>query len=347
MRYLIIAILIIGTLPSMAQPTKYTAETPTDLEWIRKDGKFGLYHFKKELFVIEPQFEGAEFYGKDLSMVKKNNQYGIINHEGEVLTAMDFDTTINFSREIILVKKKNKFTLITKENLTGEASFGFAAKATKEKEYDQVIVSYSDDFAVVELDGKYGYINHKGDEVIKLTYDAATIFENGVAAVQKEGKWGAIEKNEKILIPFKYTYLSRFSNGYSVAQNGGGKWGIIDKKEATLFEFKYDFLTPMNDEGVSIAKQEGKYGLLNQEGKVIVPFEYDFDESYSGLPQICEGYIWFKKNGKWGTVNYAGQVVIAFQYDDLHSTDGDEARVFLGEKMQVIDSQGECLENCD
>jgi hypothetical protein len=346
MRYLIIALFIIGTLPSMAQPKQYTADTPTDLEWVQKDGKFGLYHFKKELFIIEPQYEAAEFYGKALSMVKNDNQYGIINHEGDALTSMDFDTTINFSDEIILAKKKNKFALIIKESLTGE-SLGFATKITKEKEYDQVIVSYSDDFAVVELGGKYGYIDHKGDEVIGLIYDAATIFEDGAAAVQKEGKWGAIEKNEKTLIPFKYNYLSRFSNGYSVAQNEDGKWGTIDKKEVALFEFKYDFLTPMNDEGVSIAKHDGKYGLLSQENQVIVPFEYDFDESYSGLPQICEGYVWLKKDGKWGTVNYSGKVVIAFQYDDLHSTDGDEARVFLGKKMQVIDNQGGCLENCD
>ena len=346
MRYLITALLLIGTLSAFAQSSKYVVETPTDLEWVEKDGKFGLYHFKKEIFVIEPKFDAAEFYGKNLSMVKENNQYGIINHEGDELTSMDFDTTINFSQEIILAKKKNKFSLVRKESLTEEL-FGFAASSTtKDREYDQVIVSYADDFAIVKLADKYGYIDYRGDEVIKLTYDAATIFENGAASVKKEGKWGVIEKDENILIPFKYAYLSRFSNGYSVGQNVEGKWGIINKNDSTLFKFEYDFLTPMNDEGISIAKKNGKYGLLNQRGKVIVPFEYDFDENYSGLPQVCEGYVWLKHAGKWGTVDYTGKVVIPFKYDDLHSTDGDEARVYLGERMQIIDSKGECLVNC-
>ena len=45
-------------------------------------------------------------------------------------------------------------------------------------------------------DGKYGYVDKKGNTVIDYIYDDATEQnEYGYAAVKKDGKWGSINKN--------------------------------------------------------------------------------------------------------------------------------------------------------
>ena len=345
MRYLVF-ILIVACISfqAVAQPTKEQVKTPTNLEWVEKDGKYGLYNFRTKKFKIEPTYDAAEFYGEEISMVKKDGKYGIITHEGENF-GMVYDTTINFSNQIIVAKYKGKFQLLQKDNFSND---GMAFAATnKTKDYDQVIVSYTDDFAVVELDGKFGYINEYGEEVIPLKYNGATLFDDGVATVKKKEKWGAIDKANELVIPFQYKTMSGYSNGGAIAQNRRGSWGMVDKEGIVIIEFKYQFLTVTNTEGVALAKYKGKFGIINKLGNTVVPFKYDFQTQYSGLMHICQGYIWLIKDGKWGTVDFEGNTIIPFIYDDLYSSDGDVARVYLGDKMQIVDKEGKCLENCE
>jgi len=312
---------------------------------VEKDNQWGLFNFKSKKYIIEPKYQDAEFYGMDVSMVMQDGKYGLVSHEGDELTSFEYDTTINFSYSLILAKQGNKFLFIVKENLTAE-NMGFAAKFTLDKEYDQVLMSYMDNYAVVELGGKFGYIDQDGKEVIDLKYDAATLFDDGIASVKTDEKWGAISKEDKMVIEFQYLAMSAFQEGFAIAENQEEQWGMIDRSNSPYFQFEYEYLTPMNDEGVAIAKKDGKYGLLDQSGDVIVDFEYGFNENYSGLLQICEGYMWLMKDGKWGTIDHGGKTIIPFKYDKLYSTDGEEARVWIGEKPIVIDAQGKCLENC-
>jgi len=50
-------------------------------------------------------------------------------------------------------------------------------------------------------DGKYGYVNKNGEEIIGHIYDDGTEQNKyGFAAVKKDGKWGAIDKIGKLVI---------------------------------------------------------------------------------------------------------------------------------------------------
>lgn len=347
MRYFLLALICIFSTYAFSQTSQAPTLKSGHLVWVTKNDKYGLYNTKFKKFIIEPRYDKAEFYGKNLSRIMIGKFYGFIDNKGTKLTELRYATTINFSKTLILAKDGDKFVLIPKENLTSD-NLGFATtKLTLENEYDRVIVSYADNYAVVELAGKFGYINEEGEEVIPLKYEAATLFDGNIASVQFEDTWGAINKDEETVIDFKYKAMGGFQNGYAVAKNKRNKWSLIDASDKSLFPFKYDFLTPMNDEGVAIAKSKGKYGLIDQKGEVIVPFEYDFEEEYSGLLQICEGYIWLKKENKWGAVDYSGKTIIPFKYDILNSTDGEEAKVWLGDKMQIVDKDGQCLQNCN
>ena len=54
---------------------------------------------------------------------------------------------------------------------------------------------------VSKKDGKYGYVNAKGDVVIDYIYDDAQEQNKyGYAAVKKDGLWGAIDRNSNIVI---------------------------------------------------------------------------------------------------------------------------------------------------
>ena len=53
--------------------------------------------------------------------------------------------------------------------------------------------------------GKYGFIDKKGNVVVDYIYDDATEQNAyGYAAVKKDGLWGAIDSNGKVIIEPKY-----------------------------------------------------------------------------------------------------------------------------------------------
>lgn len=52
--------------------------------------------------------------------------------------------------------------------------------------------SFGDGLALVEKDGKYGYISATGEAVIPLEWDDAYDFGNGLAYLEKDGKYGYV-----------------------------------------------------------------------------------------------------------------------------------------------------------
>ena len=57
--------------------------------------------------------------------------------------------------------------------------------------------SFNEGFAAVQKDGKWGYINTKGEQAIECKFDGAGYFNEGLAVVKKDGKWGGIYKHQR------------------------------------------------------------------------------------------------------------------------------------------------------
>ena len=47
----------------------------------------------------------------------------------------------------------------------------------------------------VKLNGKYGFVDKTGTEVISCKYDDARSFHDGRAGVKLNGKWGTVNKS--------------------------------------------------------------------------------------------------------------------------------------------------------
>ncbi|MNI77940.1 KWG Leptospira [compost metagenome] len=68
--------------------------------------------------------------------------------------------------------------------------------------------------AAVQINGKYGFIDYEGKEVIKPQYEYASFFHNDKAMVKLEGKWGFINRNNQFVVNPQY-------DGYSSILKGG------------------------------------------------------------------------------------------------------------------------------
>lgn len=127
--------------------------------------------------------------------------------------------------------------------------------------------------------GKYSLAN-SGSLVTTKDYTAAGIFTGGIAAMQKNGKWGYIDSTGKEVIPFEYDAVEGYnalnketntpyecSEGY-VTVVKGGKYGIFTADGEMVVPCQYTYLTTVHN-GRAFASKDGQsWGILCIDEKV-------------------------------------------------------------------------------
>ena len=111
-------------------------------------------------------------------------------------------------------------------------------------------------------DGKWGFINFEGLEVIPPQFDVAEVFSDGLALVKFSGKWGYVDKEGKYAINPQFESGKEFSELFAAVKSKG-KWGFIDKKGdfivRPIFSDAKSFssgLAAVKENGVLLIKRE-------------------------------------------------------------------------------------------
>lgn len=233
-----------------------------------------------------------------LAQVSKGEKIGFIDKMGnEVIPCIyDFmeETDCSFHEGLAFVRQGDNCYFINKE---GKKAFDFKYDAANH---------FSEGLAIVWKDGKTGYIDTKGNEVIALSDKYAYYdFSEGLAAVGKDGKYGFIDKSGNLVIPINYDDIGEmdsepyFHEGLSaVCKNE--KYGYIDKSGKEVIPFKYTYAHDFS-EGLAVVKQNDKWGFIDKNGSVVIPCVFDepavFSEGYAAVSKDGKYYI-IDKNGK-------------------------------------------------
>ena len=95
------------------------------------------------------------------------------------------------------------------------------------KQFDHVY-SFSEGLAAVEQNGKWGFINTKG-EVVPCFYNLPGDFSEGLARIRQNRKYGFINTKGEVVVPCVYDDAWSFSEGLAKVEQDG-KWSIINAK---------------------------------------------------------------------------------------------------------------------
>ena len=125
----------------------------------------------------------------------------------------------------------------------------------------------------VRRNGKYGYVDKSGHEVIPCKYDYAGNFREGLAIFEKDDKWGYIDKKGREVIPCKYDRTFNFSEGLAIVEKDD-KSGFIDKEGREVIPCMYDAAGSFS-EGLAYVKKDDKWGYIDKTGREIIPFIYE------------------------------------------------------------------------
>lgn len=312
---------------------------------------------KDKLSIFDPNlpFESVMPFDGDVAFVKINGKWWLIDMEGNILNNVDIDNVHSNTGDIFSVEKKGKIGFM---NRKGELIIDF--------QYTNCFAacSFYHGLALVNIGGRYGYINEKNKFIINPYFDDAYEFrKEGFAFVKLQEKFGLIDKNGKYLIEPQFDHIPMPSyiniseglipvkNYYKKGAEILAKYSYSDLRGRIKFSltdnlrFKLDGSDFRNGFAIvdEIGFGETKKRFINSSGVIVFDAYQDASSFYYGLAAV-------KINGKFGYINPNGSFSINPQFDTANSfLENGHAIVSVGldglQKSGIINRSGEFIIN--
>ena len=217
---------------------------------------------------------------------------------------------------------------------------------------------------VIVQDGKYGYIDHTGNIIIRPQFIWAEDFWHGLGTVYVCGHYLSIDSSGTLL-PLRVTIAGRleprhegkkvgfvdangqfkisaifdgalpFSDGLAAVRIGK-KWGFVDAAGQLVIQPKFSNAYYFR-EGVGIAELEDSGDVLIDKSGKILATKFGF------VDLVSDGRVPAIRDGKNGYLDLQGNVVIPIVYDAGRSFSDGLAAVQKGSKWGYVDRDGRTM----
>ncbi|MBW4616667.1 MAG: WG repeat-containing protein [Desmonostoc vinosum HA7617-LM4] len=164
----------------------------------------------------------------------------------------------------------------------------------------------------------YAYVNQAAQLVVQPQFDYAGKFSEGFAPVRVNNKWGFINLQGQISISPQFDKVgesssfhidddwlsSSFSEGL-VGVKLNGKWGFINQSGKLVIPYQYDKVQQFSG-GIATVKVNGLWGAINPEGKWIQPVFYKsrFELADTFSIQFFQGIATFRDPKTYRVTSY-------------------------------------------
>lgn len=289
----------------------------------------------------------------EYSVLKQENNYGVINKEGKVIINAEYANVIipNPQKAIFICINDNESTKIKNENSEDIFTQFENVEAIRLKNIADSLM-YEKSILVYEKEGKKGLINLEGKEITKPIYESieALPYKEGELLVKKDGKYGVINIKGNELVKAEHDQI--MVDGYFLNEGGykyagyivsdttenGYRYGYVDLKGKLLVKKEYNDLSRVKEINLKndvylLVSKDGRYGLLKNQ-KQVIPNEYQ-SIRYDKTNNI---FI-VEKNKKYGVLSAEGKELIPIQYSEIDII-GNFVYVSTNEKKEVFDKNG-------
>lgn len=320
-------------------PCEYEKVFPngTQLIMVQKNGLKGFVD-KKGAVVVPCQYENAAEFNASVTGVavqkKDKTVWNFINQKGEVVATPEYEEILPFCNGVCPVKKKGKWGFVD-EQMKPFSSFKYDYSFSDVREKWSYQWSKSD-LIPISKEGKFGYINKVGKEVIPCQFEDALAFTNsGLARVQKGGKYGFINEKGVVVIPCQYEKATSFRKDFAVVTKSGVKYTLdkngVERRNENVTE-ETEVLCQ-----IQVVEKNGLYGIKSDDGKMLTACVFDQIETFEA------GYAPVKIVNRWGVIDCTGKIVVPCLYDDVKYNGEGLFSVKVAGKRGVINAKGQSL----
>lgn len=293
--------------PNLANVTTQEAKTISNLETsnvLGSNNGMVSNEMNSNTFSSNSQTSNPNLSTND-NVLGNNINFGVNNNVNNIGTSMqsDFQTSQfgeisnqsvqnNKNKRQINYKKLGILILILL--VIGVVAFFIIKRFSKPSDTVLTTLFNLDQPIKVRKDGKFGYIDTKGNFVVEPIYDGADAFLGDYAIVRKKeminGKeksvYKVIDKKGNVQVSSEYSEDIKFIPEYNI-------WIVNDQ----LFDSSFKKLTSDN---VEVKYEDGGYlrwtndeentaGIMNSSGKITYTYKFSEGESYLGL-SVSEAY---------------------------------------------------------
>lgn len=266
--------------------------------------------------VIPNKFSQAMAFHDGKALIQKEKKWLIIDTKGKAISTVfaDIEEILNVSEGIVLAQSANSTQFYI---LPG-------GKILKPNKTYTDLQPFSYGLARVKRNGKFGFIDTSGKEIIACEFDAAASFRDTITSVEVASFYYIINKKGEKIEPLPHVYdVSSFNRGisalytpltFTIYRSGGTQTKTeLKHTDNKLTTYVYPF-----SEDVALFWSQGiagefRFGYLLENGKLLNPYRYEWARDFSnGLAAV-------KLNGFYGYINKRGEMVIDAMYDNALS----------------------------
>ena len=300
----------------------------------------------------------------------ETGKWGYSTIDGELIIPAEYDKCYPFSSNglaVIYDGKERQYHFIDVKNTrlrTDPESF-----KTKDV-FGFNLGGFVDHLFLVEVKGKWGYMNDEGKMAIPAIYDEGSNFNGGYANVKKGGtivlidtdgketavstpvvdvkefseglapietkgkKFGFVNTKGEVVIPANFLAVGYFKNGLAWAKTMDEKLGYIDQEGNWVIKPEFEAgkeFDPVS--GLARVKKDGKWSYISKSGELLNVDADSFGDFSEGLADA-------KKGGLVGFVNKEGEWVIKPQFEAVRDFHNGYAAARLAGKWGIIDKKG-------
>ncbi|MDO5090731.1 MAG: WG repeat-containing protein [Cardiobacteriaceae bacterium] len=247
-----------------------------------------------------------------LAIVGRKEKYGLINGEGLVIAAPQYDKIWQHQGNRALFMQGERYGYLDERGKVAIAA-----------QYDEARF-FAEDLAAVKKGAQWGYIDRDGKAIIAAQYDEVSDFSEGLAAVRRDGQWQWIDATGKSVaaIDGDYGHIQPLKNGVAIAVGHSGNRTAKSLADAV---------------GLAASDNSREY-LVNREGKRLT----DGDFLLQASECAPDAPLRFKKEREalWGLYDHDGREILAPTYDTVGYFCDGLADVHRDKHKAYIDDQG-------
>lgn len=195
----------------------------------------------------------------------------------------------------------------------------------------------------VEVNGKWGYINHAGELIVSAEFDSVGDFRDTFAAlVKRDGKLGCLDGVScSLLVPVEFDFIQGPRSGHFVARSGG-QWGVVGWNRRFVPVPEADSIAPFAESAARF-RQGNLWGYLDHSGHVLIAAKYVHAGDFEFMSHTVQERFLLapvQDGDKWGLITLKDSLAVPFQFDSVSHSSRGRLAVKIGGLWGYADSSG-------
>lgn len=264
------------------------------------NNKAGLINTEGE-FVLTPIYDEINDFKEMRAIFNMDNYMGVMNEKGKILTKKKYSFISDYSNEMALVSNISS---------DYSSKYGYIDMDGNEVISPQYLSAdnFKEDSALVKLNNNlYALIDKKGHVVQSYNYPYVALYGDGLMVFSNtlEGPYGFINKKGNVVIKPTFTEAQGFKNNMAIVSESSdfnGPYGVIDLTGKYIFQPLFSDIKILGEDRVALGMGIGEdkyaqrsiYAIGDNKGNILSPFIYlEVGNFENGLSYVSDNEYTF------------------------------------------------------